>query len=115
MLWRSMTKLLACGVSLWLVSQIFAAASFSNFGALAGTAVIMWLLNLTVRPILKILTIPIGCLTLGLSYLLIDVFCIWLADRLIPGISLGGFLPMLTAALLASLISSVLKDGKHKK
>ena len=62
------------------------------------------------RPILKILTIPIGCLTLGLSCLLIDVFCVWAADSLIAGISLGSFWGCALAALLVSLTSALLVE-----
>ncbi|PWL51111.1 MAG: hypothetical protein DBY36_05250 [Clostridiales bacterium] len=107
---KNVLRLVACGVALWLTTLIVPGAGYTTFGALAATAVILWLINFTVRPILKILTIPIGCLTLGLSCLLIDVFCVWAADSLIAGISLGSFWGCALAALLVSLTSALLVE-----
>lgn len=43
-----------------------------------------------VRPLLKLLTIPIGCLTMGLFSLALDTGVIYLMSLYLPGFSLDG-------------------------
>lgn len=106
---KSVIKLISCGLALWLATLIFPAhASYDSVPALLGAAVLLWLINLTVRPLLKLLTIPIGCLTLGLSFLFIDTLMVWIVSELIPGVEISGFFVMLAVSMLISLIGSVL-------
>lgn len=51
---------------------------------------ILGLFFLIVRPILKLLTIPIGCLTMGLFSLVLDTGAIYLLSEYLPGFSLDG-------------------------
>jgi putative membrane protein len=105
---KNVMRLVACGIALWLTTLIFRDSTFGTFYNLAAAAAVLWLANFLLRPILKILTIPIGCLTLGLSGLLINVLMVWLAVSLIPGINFVGFFPYLVAAILTSLTTSLL-------
>jgi len=112
----SLAHLIACGLALWLVTLIFPGkAGFDNFGYLAAAAALLWLIDLTIKPVLKILSIPIGCLTLGLSNLLINIGAVWLAVEIMPGIHIDGFWVLLIASLLVSISSSLLYSGKKKK
>lgn len=79
---------------------------------LAGVAILS-LLNATAGRILKFLTIPISCLTLGVSSLVINALILWLAASLDIGFSITkggfyGFLAAFIAALLISFINGVL-------
>lgn len=107
---KNILRLIACALAVWLTALIIPGASFTSYGAVAAMAVLLWLINFSIRPVLKVLTIPIGCLTLGLSSLLIDVFCVWAADTLISGITLGSFWGCALAALLASVATSLLSE-----
>ena len=81
----------------------------------AAGAAILWLINLTVKPLLKLLCIPIGCLTLGLSNLLINIGAVWLAFKAVPGIHIDGFWTLAAAALLVSLSSSLLTTKRRNR
>jgi putative membrane protein len=105
---KNIMRLAACGIALWLTTVIFTSSTFGTFYNLAAAAVALWLANFLLRPILKFLTIPIGCLTLGLSGLLINALMVWLAVSLIPGVVFVGFLPYIVAAVLVSLTTSLL-------
>lgn len=107
---KNILRLIACALAVWLTTLIIPGASLTSYGAVAAMAVLLWLINFSIRPVLKVLTIPIGCLTLGLSSLLIDVFCVWAADELISGITLGSFWGYALAALLASIATSLLSE-----
>lgn len=52
------------------------------FFAVTGT--LMGLLNTVVKPILKILSLPLAIVTIGLSLIAINILIFWLADYILP-------------------------------
>ncbi len=108
---KNILRLISCGLALWLTTLIFP-SSTADFGAIAGAAVVLWLANFTLRPILKVLTIPIGCLTLGASGLLVNALMVWIAVSIIPGITFVGFWPYLVAAVLTSVTTGFLVKSR---
>ena len=71
------------------------------------TAIILGLLNLIVRPIILLFTLPINILTLGLFTFVINAFMFWFAASFIDGFSVEGFLPALLGSILVSLCTTV--------
>jgi putative membrane protein len=67
--------------------------------------VVLGIVNVLVRPIVLLLTLPINILTLGLFTFVINALLIMLVAMIVPGFTVTGF----WAALLFSLIVSVLK------
>lgn len=67
-------------------------------------ALILGILNWTVKPLLILLTIPLTLVTMGLFLLVINSIIVLLADYLISGFSVDGF----WWALLFSLVLTVL-------
>ena len=79
---------------------------------LIGVAVLS-LLNATIGRILKWLTVPLRCLTLGLFSLVINAAILWFAASLKLGFKITdtgtkGFIAAFAASLLISFISGVL-------
>ncbi|HCR52502.1 TPA: hypothetical protein DIV48_02520 [Candidatus Kaiserbacteria bacterium] len=72
-------------------------------------AVVLGALNLFIRPILMILTLPITILTLGLFSLVIHAFLVLLASYLVPEFTVANF----TAALLFALVLAVINWVFH--
>jgi len=70
-------------------------------------AVILGILNVVVKPILFLLTLPITILTLGLFTFVINAALFWFASSFIEGFYVSGFLPALVGSVLVSVISSV--------
>lgn len=71
---------------------------------------IIGLINITIKPILKLLTLPITLITLGLFSWVINALMLLLAAYLTPGFRIDGFLTALIASLLLSVITSVLNQ-----
>ena len=82
--------------------------------ALAGA--IFGLLNLIVRPLALILSIPALILTLGLFYFVLNALLLWGFSRLLPGYVVGGFWPALGGSLVLMVVNWVLSGlfGKTK-
>lgn len=77
---------------------------FSAGGLLSAffMVVVLGLINVTVRPVLVLLTIPVTILTLGLFLLVINTLCVIIAAALVPGVDVENFLTAFLIALIAS-------------
>ena len=73
-------------------------------------AVVLALLNSTVKPLLILLTIPMTVLSLGFFLLVINALVIMIADWLLSGFDVDSFWWALLFSLLLWLVNSMLKD-----
>lgn len=69
---------------------------------------ILSVLNLTVRPILKLMAVPITCLTFGLFSLVINALMMFLTGELVSGFVVGGFWNALLLSVLYAVASALL-------
>lgn len=76
-------------------------------------ALVLAIVNLIIRPLLVILTIPLTIITLGLFLFVINALMILLAAKVVSGISIDGFWWALLFGLLLSVVSSLLLSGKN--
>jgi putative membrane protein len=78
---------------------------------------IFGLLNLIVRPLALILSIPALILTLGLFYFVLNALLLWGFSRLLPGYAVSGFWPALGGSLVLMVVNWVLSGlfGKVKE
>ena len=74
------------------------------FAPLLATGAVLGVAHLILRPLLRIITAPLGCLTFGLSGTAIDVALIYLSARLVPGFPTPAFLCALLTALLINAV-----------
>ncbi|MBQ0786964.1 MAG: phage holin family protein [Oceanihabitans sp.] len=95
---------------------VFALASFLNGVELDGyvtaivVAVVLSILNLIVKPILVILTLPITIVTLGLFMFVINACIILLADNFIDGFAVRSFWTAMLFSVLLSILQSLLQS-----
>lgn len=62
--------------------------------------------QLLLRPLLRLITAPLGCMTLGLSGTAIDIGLIYLVDYFVDGFYVPGFLYALLTALTINAITA---------
>lgn len=72
-------------------------------------ALVLSVLNAFVRPILEFFAFPITCLTLGLFSLVISAGMVKLADNLLSGFAVDGWIGALIFSLAFSFISSAVE------
>ena len=87
-------------ITAWLIPGI----SVAGLWTALWLALFLGLLNVTLKPILVILTLPINIVTLGLFIFVINAVIVLLASTIIKGFEVEGFL----AALLFSIVLSVI-------
>ena len=95
-------------IALSVVIHLVAGVSVDNVETVLVAALILGLLNAFIRPFILIITLPITVLTFGFFTLIINGFLFYLAARFVPGFTVAGFWNAFWAALLFSVISSLL-------
>lgn len=71
-------------------------------------ALMLGLINSTVRPVLKFLTFPLTIVTLGISSLAINVLCLMFVAWYVPGFQINGIVPAILGSIILSIVSTVL-------
>ncbi|QDQ26050.1 phage holin family protein [Chitinimonas arctica] len=92
-------------VSLLLLTYLMPSIKVENFTTALVIALVLGLVNVLIRPVLLILTLPVNLLTLGLFTLVINGFCFWLVAEVVKGFSVPGFGSAIIGALVYSLIA----------
>lgn len=89
-------------LTMYLVPGIAAPGGWLSIFLLA----LVWsAIMLVIKPILSILTLPITLLTFGLFSLIINALLFWLASAIVPGFTVGGFVPAFLGALVLSILT----------
>lgn len=78
--------------ALWLTAKLIAGFGYDGgWQTLALAAVVFGIINLLIRPLIKLLLLPINLLTLGLLGWLVNVLMLYLLTILVPKIKFEGF------------------------
>lgn len=82
----------------------------SSFGAAVGASLVLSILNLLVRPILIILTLPVTLLSLGLFLFVINAITLWMTDAIMgSNFEISGFGLAIWIAILMSIINLIIQ------
>ncbi len=88
---------------LYLAAMYLPAFEVTSYGRALIVAMVIGLLNVFVRPLLVLLTLPITLLTLGAFVLVINALLLMLASWLLQGFAIHGFgWALLMAVVLAA-------------
>jgi len=104
---RFLINLLITAVVVYVLSKLLEPhVVIDSFSTALIFALVLAFLNAIVKPILVILTLPVTILTLGLFLLIINILIIKMADGLVNGIYVDGWLWALIFGFLISFLSS---------
>ena len=85
-------SVLFTGVGIFFTGMLVSSLSYSDsIKVLIISAAFLTLANFIVKPIIKIVTLPINLITLGIFSWLIDVFILYLVTIFINGFSISAF------------------------
>jgi putative membrane protein len=101
---RAVIQVVANGVALWLTAWLVPGVEYRGgilYLLLAG--LVIGLINLLVKPVVSLLSLPLVIVTLGLFYLVINGAMLYLAAWVLSGLEVNGCLP----AILGGLVMAV--------
>lgn len=99
------TRVLLVALMLLILATYVPGITVDGVYAAIVTAVVLGLLNLIVRPILFLLTLPITILSLGLFIFIINALLFWFASSFLAGFTVEGFWSALLGSAVISLVS----------
>lgn len=109
-------KLLLNALAVFILAHLLSGVAVDGYVGALIVAIVLSILNLLVKPILIIFTLPATILTLGLFLLVINAIIILLADKLIDGFAVANFwwaiLFSILLSILQSILQSLLKEDK---
>jgi putative membrane protein len=102
----------ALGVAGWILSGV----TFNgSFWTLIWAALVFGILNTILKPILKLLTLPIAVITLGIAWFFVSLLMLWLTDLIIGAFDIRGFWNYVWATIIVwavnLVIDLVLREG----
>ncbi len=105
-------KYISIVLTIYLLSLVSHTIMIGNIPALLIMGVVLLLVNLILRPILLLITLPFSLLTLGFFSFIVNAWTIMIADYFVTGIDMGGFVNSLLAAFVIVIINHLLMDMK---
>lgn len=101
-------------MALMAVAQLDTGIVVSGFGSALVAALVMGLLNLFVRPVLVVLTLPVTLLSLGLFFFVINAFMFWIASAVLEGFQVATFAHALLGSVLYSIMGVVIDSALER-
>ena len=96
-------------LALLLVAHLVPGFRIAGFTSALWAALVVGLVNATLGALLKLITLPLTFLTLGLFWLVINALMLELASRFVPGFRLAGFGAAFWGAIVLSLVNMFLR------
>ena len=95
-------------LSLYATSILLEGLYFDTIGSFLVAGIVLSIFNAIIRPVMLLFTLPINLLTLGLFTFVVSGTMIKLTSLVVDGMSISGFWTAVLAALIISVINSVL-------
>ena len=113
-------RLLINAIALWLAAKLVTGIDLvGGAGSILLVAVVFGLVNAVLKPIVKLLSLPMIIVTLGLFTLVINGLLLLLTARLTEGLTVDGFGAAVVGSIVISiasmLLSVFLSDDDDKK
>ncbi|WP_066192369.1 MULTISPECIES: phage holin family protein [Gracilibacillus] len=104
---RLILSLVLNALVLMLLDYLFEGFMINGFWMALLAAVILSVLNVIVKPILVVLTLPITIVTLGLFLLVVNAITLWLTQMLLgSSFIIDGFGVAIISAILISILNA---------
>ena len=103
-----LVRLLVNAAALWVATRLVPGVTYSGeVLPFLGVALVFGIVNSFIRPVAKLLTLPLIILTLGIFALVVNGLMLWLTSSLSESLGLGFHVSGFWAALFGSLVVSI--------
>jgi putative membrane protein len=106
---KILLKIIVTSLAVFFSAYVLKGVHLDGFPTAILLAIILSLLNTFLKPFLVILTIPFTIMTFGLFLLVINAFIIVIADKMMPGFAVDGFMTALIFSIIVSLTTWMLE------
>jgi len=103
------------GLAFLALSYVIPGITVASFWTALVLALLWGLVNITIKPILLLLTLPFNILTFGIFTFIINGFLLWLLGGVVKGFEVQGFWVAVLGALFLSVINSLSQWALNQK
>ncbi len=100
---KLLVRLILLSVAVFLADYLVAGVHTDGWLTIIIAGALLTIVQFIVKPIIRILTLPITIITLGIFLVVLNAIFFWFVSGIVPGMDVDTF----TAALLGSLVVSV--------
>jgi len=112
---RFLVRILVIAAVSFGLAHVLRGIHIDTFWTAIVFAAVLAILNIFVKPLIIILTLPVTILTLGLFLFVINALVVLLASKFVDGIRISSFGWALLFSLLLSIITTVLDRELEKE
>ena len=102
---RLIVGLIANAVALFATQVVPGITFKGDAGTLLVAGIVLGLVNLVVRPLAMLLSLPLLIVTLGLFYFILNGLLLYLASMFIPQYHIAGLVPAILGALVLGIVN----------
>lgn len=111
---KLLTHLLVSAIAIVITAYLLPGASVTLTGAVV-LAVVLGVINIFIKPLVKVITLPLTILTLGIFSLVINALFIILASKIVPGFTVSGFWTAFWFSIILSLVNALFNRFQDKE
>jgi putative membrane protein len=105
-IFRFLVRWFVCGLGLWIAAAFLSSISYDNqFRVIVIAGLILAIINIVIKPILIIFSLPAIVFTLGLFMIVINGLTVWLASVLYDPLNITNFWAAIFAGMVIGLVN----------
>lgn len=112
---RMLLQWILNALALLVVAHFVQGFDVTNFVSALIAVIVIGLLNATLGLLLKFVTLPLGILSFGLFFLVINAVILWFSSKFVPGFSVTTFKAAFLGALALAIIHLIFGFFKGPK
>lgn len=105
---RLIVQGLISSLILIVVAYIVPGVSIDTFLTAVAVFLVFMVVNVFLKPVIKLITLPINIITLGIFGLIVNVFLFWFIGWLVPGFTIDNFWSATVGLVLFTLMQSLI-------
>lgn len=104
---RFLARWLVCSLGLWIAAGLLGSSITynSDFGVIVVAGLVLAIINIIIKPIIVIFSLPAILLTLGLFMIVVNGFMVFLASKLYTPLHITNFWAAIFAGMVIGLVN----------
>ncbi len=105
---RLLISWLTNALVLAVVTGVLADVHASDAGALLAAAAVFGVLNTLLKPLLRLVTLPLAILTFGIAWFFVSALMLVITEEIVGGFDIHGFWTLVEATLIVWVVNLIL-------
>jgi putative membrane protein len=95
-------------IALGVTAAILSKVTVDHFGNVVLAAAVFGILNTFLKPLARLLTLPLAIITLGLAWFFVSMLMLYLTQAIVSGFTIHGFWTLVWATIIVWFVNMVL-------